>query len=192
MRDKNQQFIFNDAELQLIRVTFADNEALLYSIRKVLLQFPLTSAESALVKQAMTPEVLAVVKKRIYPDLDHDAPLTQIADYRASLTNDLRSKPFEDVEKQIESTMIVMEYLEQQMEALRDIDSKTVRDGSITLADLREMKGKDAEKRYIELRAYLDILGYVDPQLNHLKIIAGYKEESTEHQKDRLTRNSSK
>lgn len=190
MRDKNQVFIFNDAELRLIKVTFADNEALIYSIRKILLQFPLTPAEKALVQQAMTPEVFAIVKKRIYPDLDPDAPLTQISDYRAIVTTDLKTKPSDEHQWIVDVMQVCMDYLEGRMQQLQNLDRDEKYD--VHLADLRAMNANDAYTKRVYLKAYLDILGYVDPQLNHLRVIAGMKEETPEEQKKRLTRESNK
>jgi hypothetical protein len=189
-RDKGQVFIFNDAELKLIQVTFADNEALIYSVRKVLLQAPLSPAEKELVKQSMTPEVFAVIKKRLFPDFDYDSPLTQIADYRSIITNDIKSKPFEDSEILLDSLDIEIAYFEQQFERLKDVT--LINETVIDLQLLRNTFGKEPRRRHVELRAYLDILGYVDPQLNHLKVIAGTKEETLEQKKNRMSKDSNK
>ena len=183
MRDKDQVFIFNDAELKLIKATFAENDALLYSIRKVLLQFPLTPAEMAYLMQSMTPDVLAVVKKRVFPDLDPESPLGQLADYRTLLTQDLKTKMPDEVEHLLRANEIEREYLAQQMARLENIE--IVSDG-IQLASLRDSKDP------IQLKAYLDILGYVDPMLLYLKSIAGQKEETVQQQKERMKRDSNK
>lgn len=190
MRDKGQVFIFNDAELRLIKQTFADNEILLYAVRKVLLQFPLTPAEKEYVKQAMTPEVFAVIKKRIYPDLDPDAPLGQLADYRTLLTQDLKSKSTQDLGPIFDARRIEMAYLDQQFRELQDVHKEHLR--GVSLEKLRSLEGKDELEQHVDLMAYLNILGYVDPMLLYLQQIAGEKEETTEQQKERMKRNSSK
>lgn len=189
-RDKGQLFIFTDNELQLIKDTFAENEALIYSIRKVLLQFPLTPAEKEMVKLSMTPAVFAVVKKRVFPDIDPDAPLGQIADYRTLLTQDLKTKPLEDVALLMEAMDLELKYLDEQFEVLRDIDGTWTL--TIELDDLRDLEGKDAHTRFVDLKAYLDIIGYVDPMLMHLMNIAGQKTETVQGAKDRMKRDSNK
>lgn len=189
-RDKGQFLIFNEAELGLIKQTFADNDALIYSIRKVLLQFPMTLPEKELVKQSVSPAVYAVLKKRIWPDIDPDAPLSQIADYRSILTNDVRSRSEEDLGIIFDAHEIETDYLTQQFEQLRDVDIEV--DKPIKLAQLREIKGKATRERIVETRAYLNILGYVDPQLMNIMSLAGMKTETVEETKKRLTRDSNK
>jgi len=188
MRDKNQVLFFSESELTLIKNVFGDNDELLYAIRNVLLQFPLSKAEQEMIDAQITPEVYAVIKKRIFPYLNPDAPLSQLGDYRSLLTEDLKNKGPEELAPLFAARMLEMRYIEQQLAQL--IGLETV--NPIQLNDLRSLEDKDDFTRYVEAKAYLDILGYVDPQLNHLKVIAGTKSESIEKQKDRLTRNSSK
>ena len=64
MPDKDQVFIYNDAELEVIKNTFAENDELLYAIRNVFFQFPLTDGQKVLIKNGVTPEVLNVLKKQ--------------------------------------------------------------------------------------------------------------------------------
>lgn len=192
-RDKGQVFVFNEAELKLIQATFADNEALIYSIRKVLLQFPLTAPEKELVKQSMTPEVYAVVKKKIYPEIDPDAPLTQLSDYRSLLTQDLKTKSTADLRVVLKARQTEIDYLHQQMEALKDVDVE--QKGGIRLADLRSNLTTSPsliEDTHADLMAYLNLLGYIDPQLQLLKVIAGTKEETIEQKRNRMTKDSSR
>ncbi len=188
MRDKDQQFVFNEAELRLIKAVFAENDALIYTIRKVLLQFPLTLPEKELIKLQVTPEVYAVIKKRILPDLDPDLPLGQLSDYRTLMTQDLKQRPTEDLVPIIAAREIEIAYLEQQLNVFKDLEAE----GEIKLTDLRKFKDKNAMQLHIELYAYLNLLGYIDPMVNMLKVIAGQKEETPEQQRERMSRNSNK
>lgn len=183
--------MFSKAELALIKNTFADNDALLYSIRKVLLQFPLSAAERELVKQSITPAVFAVIKKRLLPDLDPDAPITQLGDYRSLLTQDLKTKSTEELTVFFEARNLEMAYLQQQLDILADID-QPIKSPGIQLSELKAMGGKDGYGKHVDLMAYLNLLGYIDPQLYHLKLIAGEKNETPEAQRLRLTRDSTK
>jgi hypothetical protein len=189
MRDKNQIFAWSNAELNLIKTVFSDNEALLYSIRKHMLQFPLTPAERELVRQAMTSEIFKVIKKRLLPDLEGDAPLGQIMDIRNILAQDLKSRMQEDNLFLFSVAEILFDYLGQQLALLEKPDFDA--EGEIELLSLRNFKGKQPEQRLIEIKAYLDIVAYVDAQLSHLKTMAGQKDETIEQQTARLSRNSS-
>lgn len=190
MRDKNQVFIFNDAELSLIKTVFGDNEALLYTVRKVLLQFPLTDAERNLIKLSITPEVWAVLKKRILPDIGEEFPLTQLADIRTTLTEQLKVKTAEEMRLLFAAKQLEIDYLEQQFAALKDIEAAQP-SKEVVLKDMARITGDD-RMDYINMHAYLFLLGYIDPMLNFIRAIAGEKKETLDEQKQRMERSSNK
>lgn len=190
MRSKNQVLIFNDQELALIKQVFAENEDLLYLVRKVLLQFELTAEEKKIIKSSITPEVFAVIKKRVYPDVMEDAPFSQLGDIYQTLTQDLKSKTVNEMAPLFDAKQLEVEYLDQQFARLKNIDSKSA--DKIKLNDWASLVGKEPYQRYVQTMARNFILGYVDPMLNLLKSIAGQKTETIEETKKRITRDSSK
>ena len=190
MRDPNQQFIFNDEELSLIKNTFANNDTLLYTVRKVLLQFPLTEAERGLIKLSITPEVHNVLKKRILPEISDDFPLSQLPSLLTTLTEQLKVKNVEEMAPLFAAKKLEIEYLKQRLDDLKNVDVIVDR-REIVLDDLCQIT-TDAQQTYINIQAYLFILGYIDPMLMFIKSLAGEKEETLEKQKERLTRNSNK
>ncbi len=187
MPGKDQIFMFNDLELSLIKNTFSDNDVLLHSIRKVLLQFPLSDVERGLLKTTMTPELIAVLKKRINPDIGPEYPLGQLPSLLTTLTDNLKVMSPEEMFVHFESKQLQLDYFNQQFAVLAGAT-----DEPIKLAELSVLKGKDNTTRAIHLNTYLFILGYVDPMLIMIKNMAGTKEETPEEQKKRMTRNSSK
>lgn len=193
MVEQNQQFIFNSDELSLIKNTFAENDTLLYTIRKVFLQFELTDVEVGLLKQAVTPEVLHVLRKRILPDLSPDYPLGQIPSLMTTLTQQIQVKDASEMQLQFEAKSLEEAYLRQRFEVLEGLVNDTVSDiEEIDLKELGKLEGKGPEQQYTDMTAYLFILGYVDPMLILIKAIAGDKNETIEQQKDRMTRDSNK
>ena len=190
MRQKGQILMFNDIELSLIKNSFSDNEDLIYAIRKVLLQFELTKDEKKILKQAMTPELYAVVKKRIFPELDPDAPLFQLSDMYQSLAGELSKKEAGEMREQFQAKQIEIDYLTQQFEVLKDIDKKV--EQKTKLADLASIDMEDTTQTYINLTARNYLLSYVDSFLNHLKVLAGQKTETIEETKKKLIRDSNK
>lgn len=181
MRDKDQQFIFNEEELSLIKNTFAENDTLLYTIRKVFLQFDLTEPEKNLIKMSVTPDVLHVLKKRILPEIGPEYPLGQLPSLLTTLTKDLQTYDCERMEDQFAAKQLEIDYLTQQFKVLEDLDAPQP-------IKLKEM----AQMEYVMMTAYLFLLGYIDPSLNMIKILAGEKIETPEDQKARLLRDSSK
>ena len=190
MRDKDQKFIFNDQELQLIKQTFAENDELLYAVRKVLLQFPLTDPEKNLIKLSITEPVHAVLKKRILPELSDDFPLLQLPSILTTLTEQLKVKNVEEMSPLFSAKATEIGYLEQQFAVLGDVNGGV--EEKIKLTYLSTLVGKSDLDAYVGLQAYLFLLGYIDPMLNFIKSIAGQKQESLEEQKVRMSRDSNK
>lgn len=179
--NKDQKFIFSDVELELIKNTFAENDELLYAIRNVLLQFELSEAQKQMIKTQVTPEVYTILRKRILPTPDGSFPLTQLPSIWTTITNDIKNRGKEDMDLLLEAKMLEIEYLEQQFEVLKDLDApQPMKLAGMCVAD------------YINMTAYLFLLGYVDPSLNFIKSIAGEKVETLEEQKKRLDRDSNK
>jgi len=184
---KDQVFIFNDEELSLIKNTFADNDTLLYTVRRVFLQFPLSDVERGLLKQTMTPDVIAVLKKRINPEISPEFPLGQQSSLLTTLGDNLKVNSPEEMHPHFESMQLRLDYFDQQFAVLSGST-----DEPIKLRELSSLKGKTDVQRFIDVTAYLFILGYIDPMMSLIKSIAGTKTESPEDQKKRMTRNSSK
>lgn len=190
--EKDQIFIYSSTELELIKNTFADNDELLYAVRNVLLQFPLSDAQKTLIKNQVTPAVFAVLKKRILPDIGPEFPLGQIPSLLTTLTDDLKNKSDEDMAVVLESKSLQKAYLEQQFDVLSDIDN--AKEPEITIKKLEASLESDLTLtgKRAQLSAFLFILGYIDPMLRFIKSIAGEKSETPEEQKARLKRDSSK
>jgi hypothetical protein len=184
--------MFSDAELSLIKNTFSgDGEDYLYLIRNALLQFPLTKEEKIKLKGIMSAPVYAVVKKKILPTLDPDAPFGQLGDLYQSLTADLKTKDIDQMVPLFWAKKLEIDYLTQQFDYLMDVerDFKPLH----VLEDMKliETDG-NAHSNFVRTTARNFILGYVDSFLIQLKALAGEVKETPEEQKKRLTRDSSK
>ena len=185
MPDDKQVLMFNRAELSLIKTTFAENEPLLYAVRKVMHQFKLSDEDKALLKRHISPAVMKVLRKRMLPELSNEFPIGQLATLVASLNEQFKSKQDEDMEVQFDIKKLELDYIEQQLTVLRDTDAPQ----PLKLADMASLSAND---RFIGLSAYLFLLGYLDPMLNFIRAIAGEKDETPEEQAKRITRDSSR
>jgi hypothetical protein len=188
MPDKDQIFIYNAEQLSLIKNTFSENDILLYAIRKVFLQFPLTDAEKNLIRMSVTDGVYDILKIRILPDLAPTFPLGQIPSLLTTLTNELKVKDPIEMGPLLDAKLLQQKYLAQQFAALKDLDAPQ----PIRLEEMAIMEGKDDRTRYVDMTTYLFLLGYIDPSLNMIKILAGSKDETPEQQVARLKRDSNK
>lgn len=182
--------MFSDAELSVISNTFSgDGEDSLYLIRNVLLQFPLTVDEKKKLKGIMTPAVYDVVKKKILPSFDPDAPLGQLGDLNQSLTADLKTKSVDEMEVLFDAKRLEIAYLTQQFEYLKDIEIEY--SPEIILSDMASLTGSP-KTVFVHNTARNFLAGYVDTFLIQLKTIAGTKDETPEQKLKRLSRDSSK
>lgn len=180
--------MFSKGELALLKKVFAGNDELLYAVRNVLLQFPLSEQEQAMIKTEITPEVFALIKKRLYPEPNPDLPLTQQGDIYQTLTNDLKTKTVEEMAPLFDAKQLEVDYLDQQFARLKDIDAPE----DIRFDALASLRDKSPYQRYVDTTARNFLLGYIDPMLNNLKVLAGTKDETPEQQQARLTRDSNK
>lgn len=185
--EKGQYFMFTESELSLIKNTFAENDELLYAVRNVLLQFALSDAQRAVLSVGCTPAVIKVLKKRIFPEIDGSFPLGQLPSVLTTLTKDLSARPVEDMGPQFEAKELEIKYLAQQFHEL-----ETGEKGELRLADMAVLGGKGEREQFVNMTAYLFLLGYIDPMLAMIQNLAGSKDETPEEQKKRLTRDSNK
>jgi len=186
--EKDQYFIYSEAELSLIRNTFAENDELLYAIRNVLLQFPLSDGQKAILSSQMNENILNVLKKRLLPTLAGDFPLGQLPSLLTTLTEDLKVLNAKEMQDKFESKQLEIMYLTQRFEVL---ETGAELEECIGLEDMANIFDLE-EDTYVNISAYLFLLGYIDPMLGMIKNIAGQKDETPEEQKKRLTRDSSK
>lgn len=188
MPDKDQKMMFNNEELSLLKNTFAGDDTLLYTIRKVFLQLPLSEAEHGLIKTVVNDNVIRLLKKRMLPEISPEFPLGQIPSVLTTLTNNINSRDVETMAPQFEAKQLEIEYLEQQFKVLKDPSSEQ----PISLKEMGVLKGKSPQQQFVDMTAYLFLLGYIDPSLMMVKMLAGEKEETLEQTKERLERNSTK
>lgn len=192
-RDKGQLFMFNKNELATIKKVFNENEGLVYALRSLFLQFPLNDGQKKLLRKEITPEVFAVIKKRVHPEIGPDFPLTQQAHILTTIGQDLKTKGVDECEPLIASMALSIQYLDERFNALTAImNGEEPAKPEVVLADLAKIGGRGARGEYVFLRTYLFLLGYIDPAIQMLVTIAGQKEESPEQQAERMSRNSTK
>lgn len=189
MPDKDQIYIYNADQLSLIKNTFADNDTLLYTIRKAFLQFPLTDVEKGLLKNVVNDEVIEVLKIRMLPELAPTFPIGQIPSILTTLTDDIKVRGVEEMREHFLAKQLEINYLTQQFAVLANPDLAGTE--AIRLSDLGKIDS-DMQKTFVSMTAYLFLLGYIDPMLSMIKSIAGEKAETPEQQRERMRRNSSK
>lgn len=190
---KKQERRYNDQEMQLIAATFKEQDGLLILFRRFLLQDPLTKDESAYLQSTMNnPEILAILRKTLNPDLDKRAPIHQTVDLYSGM--DLQPTVIDHAVLQIKVRMRVKQYLNQQFSMFEGTWKE--QEGQIIFDEMvgfENDKGKKTdEETYIDFVARNFLLGYIDSVgLRQLLILASQSEDP-EAVKEKLMKNSSK
>jgi hypothetical protein len=183
-RQFNQKMRFNDGELLLLKYNFSESDNLLYAIRKVFLQFELDEEEQKLIK-GLSPEILAVIKKELIPEIDPNVPLHQMQDL-FNIVN-FQEPNTDKIDMEIQARLIMKDYLEQQFNILTGGTEQL-----INLKALLPNKDKTEPTLIIELCARNFIVRHIDTQLNVFKILAGQANETVDATKERLDRDSNR
>lgn len=187
-KKKTQTMRISDLELELIKSLFADNEALLFIIRKVFIQADITEEESKLIEQSFkTDEVHKMMRKVFLPEIDTDVPLGQNIDLW--MTIDLKDKNPDELFTHLIAREKVIAFIEEGLSRLK-IPVKAGTDKLIKFS-IAEEKAK-AEETYINLLARNTVINHVDQQLIQIKLLAGQKTETIEQTKSRLQKDSTK
>lgn len=191
-RQKNQVIIFTDLELQLFQNTFIENEDLLYAVRSVLCQLPLNESDLANLTTNLSKDVISTIQKRILPVDLNDLPLGQLSDFYMTINQDLNQRRYDDTYPIIKSKELQINFLTQQFNVLFDIVENKRYNLELQVIQLHDLKSDDDEEKYIKVLARNYLLSHIDKMLLLIKHIAGNKKETSEEQKTRLMRDSSK
>ena len=189
MVEKKQKMRFTDAELSLMKNTFAENDVLLQAVRKVFLQMDLTEGEEKLIKGTFNgkKELNALVSKTFNPTLDAEAPRHQLMDLWLSV--DIKEKKVDDLAPIFKGRKLLIDLLEQQLDVLSDYDAGT--DGLVKLDDLVEYT-EDTEQMLVNLIARNTLITHIETMLTQVEMLAGQKDETPEQTLERLEKNSNK
>ena len=175
---------FTESELSLIKNTFAENDSIINTLRKIFIQEKLTKDEEKVIKQLAKKDVLALLHKAFIPTLDSEAPLRQMVDLY--LTLDVKEKTPEQSLMLIKARAKLIKYLTEQIDSIGG-ESEI----SIKFKDLVNTDGS-AEDVYIDFTVRNQIVTHIDQQCFQLLTLAGKKEETVEATRRRLEQNSTK
>lgn len=188
MTEKKQVMRFSDAELQIIKNSFADNEILLKCIRKVFLQVPLTDDEKNIIVSAFKdkPDLEKVIRKTFLPQIDAEAPIYQVIDLW--MTVEIKDKDPQLAYSHLQSRDILIKYLAQQLDVLFGAATEK----GIDFARLSDISQDSYAEVYAQMLARNTLISHVEQQLGQLSLLAGQNDETVEQTKTRLAQDSSK
>ena len=180
---------YSDAELNLVKRTFAGNDERLFALRKLFLQMPLDVIDQSLLSVFRANEPLMQLMRKTYlPQLSADVPINQEIDLW--MTVDLKDKSPVAAWPFICSREDVITYLEEQLDRLEYGDSDIVGTTTIDLASLTTIDEKNPEATYINLITRNTLISHCEMQLFQFQVLAGQADETVEETKARLAKNS--
>lgn len=189
--DKNQIIRYSEAEKEIIKKTFKDDNVL-YALRNFFWQLEITKEEKYLLK--FGEDSLKIIKKIMLPDIERDVPLGQQADETIDpLLQQLYLMNPALAVIMLDANDLRVRYLTQRFDKI--VSSKLdLEEGEIVLKDLKKpMSVEQDDMRHINMLAYKSVKEYIDGRINEFKYFANPpKTETPEEVKKREEANSSK
>lgn len=180
---------YSDNELNLIKGTFAENEELLFALRKVFYQMPLDVLDRAQLDSAFKgkPEMQKLLRKTYLPQIEAESPINQVIDLW--MTVDFKDKLPHEVYPHLEAREKIIQYIDEQ---LQRIESDNYDVTGMKFEDFIFSQEKDANEAFGDILARNTIISHNEAQMAQLDILAGLKSETIEETEKRLNQNSSK
>lgn len=193
MQEKKKQVMrYGEAELALIKGMFKDNNALVIALRKVFLQMPLNVLDTEIIINTFKgrKENLTVIRKCFYPELEPEAPLSQLIDLW--MTIDVRDKSMEELKNVFDSRELLIDLIEQQLEGLEKVANSKELNYEITMANLVAKKGKTTEDFYRDIMTRNTMISHTETRLSEMSILANTEIPTDEEIKERKEKDSTK
>lgn len=188
MQEKKKQTMrFTDAELELIKRIFAENDTLITQLRKKFLQFPLSAADKENIAKTfpMGSEAWAVLFKLFNPKLDPEAPLYQLTDMWLNV--EIKDRDTEMSIPYIIARDKLVKYFDTLEAKFQDDDCY-----AFAITDLLSFDGKSDRLIHADILTRNAIVSHTEAHLNQSYLLAGLKTETIQQTTERLKKNSSK
>lgn len=170
MGEQQPQMHVDEKELDLIQRTFKDNDALLQSMRAVMLNLNPSETDKKSVTDtfADNPELYALVYKRFLPTLSKDTPIGQASDVWLGAEQMVFGQPESAIYQAIEYKERSIEMTRLALEALLDT-------GKISVDVVFSARKYLNDPMGINLLTRNQFVRHIESQLLFLKLIAGQK-----------------
>lgn len=182
---EQKPLMYSEKDIEVIKGTFCDNEALLVLIRKLFFGKDITKEEKDLIKATFAnPEVVEVLRRKVYPVQDFDRGLLSFNDFWLDAESQIFGSSRDTVYQTIESKKLIKDMLGKAFNLLTNPDGEKV---DITYEPIVE-----ADPLGVKLIARNLYIRAIQTALITVHLIAGKKEESPEQATKRLMQDSSK
>lgn len=178
--------ITNEEELNLLRMTFKDNEVLLKLTRALFYGFSLTEEEKMTLRKVYANAKLReTIRKKVYPIFSNEMPIGTLADYWAGTEQNVLGMARDTIYQSVQNKQKCLEMLEHAFRLLDDPDGEPM--------DLSYNPGLSVDDPLaIKLLSRNLYIRTIETGLNFIKICAQSKEENKEEVVKKNLKNSNK
>lgn len=171
-------------EVDLLRRSFKDNEELLKKMRALFFGFPMSEADNKLIRDTFASEELKlVVRKSIFPVLNPDVPIGQVADFWLGTEQNVFGMTKDTIYQAVNSKQEVLAMLHKAMKLLDNPEGDKVSvDYSPSMFPMDELQ--------VNLLARNLYIRTIETGLNIIKGVAETKEETPAEKAKRLKADS--
>ena len=184
-KPKVQVLRYSDSELKLMNDTFSERHDLLMLLRRFFLQGLMSKGERENVKFFANPNLITIMRKTYYPEIDLNTPIGQIVDLWSNV--DTKNKGVEDACLEMAMREKLIKYVK---DRFTDLINDT--DGGLRLSDLEYDSSRPDRENFVNIGARNMIIAHIDFQTGQIWILAGQKLESVVEIQKRLFRQSGK
>jgi hypothetical protein len=180
------RLMYSDNDINLIKATFAENEELLLSIRKLFFGAEISPEEKANIKNIFSkPQVKEVFRKKVYGLNNLDTPIGQLSDFWLGVETQVFGANRETIEQAITSKDLVLKMFQKAFDLLDNPDGEKVNLDFNATSLITDPLGIQIIARNLYMKA-------IETSLLAVQTIAGKKDETLEQTLQRLQKDSSR
>lgn len=178
--------MYNEAEISLIKQSFAENDSLLKLMRKLFFGYELTEEEAKLIKATFkSKELVEIVRRKIYGKVNVDGQIGAANDFWLGAESQIFGAQRDTIIQTVESKSKVLAMFERAMELLVEPNGEKV---SIAY-DPASLESDPLQTGLIARNLYIKAL---ETALFTIKSIAGQKSESLDDTLKRIKKDSAR
>lgn len=185
MAEQKQELMYSDKDIELIKSVFAENDALLVTMRKLFFGAELTVDEKKLITTTFSnKEVIEVFRRKVYSTDNYNTPIGQLSDFWLGVESQVFGASRDTVYQAVLSKEFVLSMFNKGFELLTNPDGEKV--------DVKVGVSIDTDPLAVKIIARNLYMKAIETGLHAVKVIAGMKTETVESAVKRLKSDSSK
>lgn len=175
-----------DSDNEIIKGVFAENDELLFTMRKLFFGAELTAGEKELIKNTFKDKAIVdVFQRKLYSKENYSTEIGHVSDFWIGAETQIFGSSRDTIYQTIKSKEMILENFEKALALLSNPDGER--------ADISTMKmSLEADPLGVGLLVRILYMKAIESALHNVKTIGGLKTETVEETMKRLLKDSSK